>query len=400
MVFVTNALNGGGAERSLLEVYKHINRYAFAPDLWRLIGLNMYPDYIRNDPHSKLLKPLRYNRENLSRVKHSIKLLPAQLKKAGLTRYVPDALLVSDRLAHEMDSANDSSEFALPIVVSSQQGMNLRCGILDAILKKKAPLIFIEQNDPYLRYIAGEPPEKAKVAWPGIKCLYPRATRIIAVSQAIKHSLIKRFGIASKLVSVIYNPVDIKRVRGYIDGLRPTHSFFYSGDPVLVCVARMHPQKNHHLLLRAFAMARRTKKIKLLMIGTGVIETSVSRAIEEMGLQREAEILSFRDPTPYIAHATLFVLASHHEGHPLAMLEAMACGVPVVSTDWPGVKEIMTAREDGVVSKMTDIAYANALLEGLDMASVLPAKRRLPESVAACDSVLIARQYEQLFLQV
>jgi glycosyltransferase involved in cell wall biosynthesis len=128
-----------------------------------------------------------------------------------------------------------------------------------------------------------------------------------------------------------------------------------SGPPTVVVVARMRPEKGHELFLRAFRLTReRVPAARAILVGDGPSSDAVQALISALDLQDAVTAVGgVDDPRPYLAKAHLVALASPHEGFPNSLLEAMACGRPVVATAVGGVPELV---EDGMHGRLSPVA--------------------------------------------
>ena len=136
-------------------------------------------------------------------------------------------------------------------------------------------------------------------------------------------------------------------------------------EPVAVIVARLSPEKNHSMLLRAFARVQSKLKMRLLIVGDGPARRSIETEIASLGLQETATLLGVRTDIPEILTASdVFLLSSKNEALPLAVLEAMAAGLPVVATNVGDLPMIVKAGVTGLlVSPDDDCEFAKAILE-------------------------------------
>lgn len=195
-----------------------------------------------------------------------------------------------------------------------------------------------------------------------IRLTYPVAHRIIAVSHGVKESL-RRNGVRPERVEVIYNPV----IGSELDS-SPRHrpsSLPVDQGPVILGMGRLAPQKNFPLLLRAFAAVRSRRPAKLMILGEGPERAALEALAEELGVAEDVMLPGFvANPYDFLAHADLFVLSSDYEGLPTVLIEALALGAPVVSTDCPsGPHEILNGGEFGRLVPPRD---AEALAEAID----------------------------------
>jgi glycosyltransferase involved in cell wall biosynthesis len=396
IVFLTKKLNGGGAERSLLEIFRVLNRKIFSPVLWRLDSLNFYPEYLANPDSTEVLPPWPKTRWSTGRIMQCRKALPRYLRKSHPDSLIEDSLRVFERV-RRFTAKNPS-----PVVlVSSQLSMNVHAAIVQWLCRYRLPVVFIEQNEPYMRYKSIESSYTRDLAWNRIRQMYPRATHVVTVSEAARKSLHAKFGVDKNRVTCIPNPVCLEKIRPYLRRRKPSHPFYWSRWPVIVCTARFHLLKNHLMLLRSFALLRKTASAKLILLGQGPQHQIIKRTIAEMGLERDVSILDFRSqPFRFVAHADVSVLASYSEGQGLAVVESLACGVPVVCTNWQGVRELIQPGVNGIVCHMRDDALAAGLLAGLGLAKVGAARTAAKISARKFDLPKIIEKYEALFLRL
>jgi glycosyltransferase involved in cell wall biosynthesis len=205
-----------------------------------------------------------------------------------------------------------------------------------------------------------------KYLLPLIHRSYPAAEVIGAVSKGVADDLVRSSGIESKLVRVLYNPVVTDEMRVMAD--QPVEHPWFQPDapPVILNVGRLAEQKDHVTLLHAFANARAKRPLRLVILGAASSnDKTVERQSELMGLARDLGVEQHvslpgfvSNPYAYMARSSVFVLSSRYEGLPTALVEAMACGCPVVSTACPGSVEILG---DGKYGKLAAIGDAEEL---------------------------------------
>jgi glycosyltransferase involved in cell wall biosynthesis len=170
---------------------------------------------------------------------------------------------------------------------------------------------------------------------------------------------------------------------------------------VLVHVGRFAPPKNHALLIEAFAQVRSDAPLYLLLVGGGELENAVREQVAGLGLQGRVRFLGVRADVADILRASdMFVLSSRWEGNPLSVMEAMAAGLPVVSTGVGGVPELVREGETGLLVPSED---AGALAQALQALVDDAARRRAmgaaarQHAVAHFDIRHTVRGYEQLY---
>jgi len=233
---------------------------------------------------------------------------------------------------------------------------------------------------------------------PVISRVYPWADAIVAVSKGVADDLSSRAAIPRQRISPIYNPVVSPEL--FKKALvRLEHPWFQPGAaPVILSVGRLHYQKDFPTLFRAFARVRARREVRLLVLGGGKGRTELEALVRSMGLGGDVELRGFvANPFAYMARAAVFVLSSAYEGFGNALVEALACGCPVVSTDCPsGPAEILEGGAYGrLVPVGDDAAMAEAILRTLDTE---PHRERLRKRAARFSVEASAREYLRLLL--
>lgn len=233
-----------------------------------------------------------------------------------------------------------------------------------------------------------------------IRWLYPRAARVTCIAEGIAHELVEKYGIPSRLVQVVPNPVDLARVRS-LGQSAADHPWYQLQQPVLVAAGRLHHQKGFDVLIRAFAQVRRSTPCKLLILGEGSLQQDLQRLIDSLGLAEDAQLAGFQEnPYSYMAHAAAFVLSSRYEGFGNVLVEALALGTPVVSTRCPvGPAEILEEGKTGILVPTEDeSALAQAILRVLqDRELSANLSSNGPTRAEAYSLERITAQYQALF---
>ncbi len=140
----------------------------------------------------------------------------------------------------------------------------------------------------------------------------------------------------------------------------------------MLTVGSFKEQKNQQLLIRAFARLTQTTDATLMLLGEGDLGPGLKELASALGVSNRVLFPGFHpDPTPFYRTADLFVLSSDYEGLPTVIIEALASGVPVVSTDCPsGPFEILRGGEFGTLVPVGDeVALANAMEQALSTPS-------------------------------
>jgi glycosyltransferase involved in cell wall biosynthesis len=229
---------------------------------------------------------------------------------------------------------------------------------------------------------------------------YAAADLIIATSHGVARDLTGAFGIDPDRIRVLANPVDLDRVRAAI--AEPIDAAILPpGDaPLIVAAGRLAEAKNYPLMIDAFAMLRQRMPARLCILGQGELEGELRQLIVARGLSGSVSLAGFQaNPWKYIAKADVFLLTSRYEGFGNVLIEAMACGVPVVATASAGTRDIVQSGTDGVlIEAHTASAIADVLFRLLSDAGQLDQLRAgamratekfgLPSTVARYDSTM------------
>jgi len=184
----------------------------------------------------------------------------------------------------------------------------------------------------------------------GMKLLYRRADKVITVSRLLERDFAATYGVPAKKLVTIYNPYNFEdmRQKGAVELPEDAKGFFESGF-VFANVGRMVHQKGLWHLLKAFARVRENHpEAKLVLIGEDWTEGKLPALLEKLQLQESVLLTGrVRNPYQYLQRANCYVLSSLFEGFPNALVEAMACGLPVIAADCPsGPREILYSQPD------------------------------------------------------
>jgi glycosyltransferase involved in cell wall biosynthesis len=209
---------------------------------------------------------------------------------------------------------------------------------------------------------------KGKLAPWFTRFLYPYADGIVAVSQGVAKDLSDTAHLPIGSIETIYNPVITPAMLA--SAKEPLeHKWFASGaPPVILGIGKLEPQKDFPNLIHAFAKVRQVQHARLVILGWGPDRSELQALAEELGVEADVDLLGYvQNPYAYIARSTVFVLSSAWEGLPTVLIEAMALGKPVVSTDCEsGPSEILADGKYGFLTPVGDSeALASAILEVL-----------------------------------
>ena len=176
--------------------------------------------------------------------------------------------------------------------------------------------------------------------------MYHKADYITSVSNSLKQSLIKGFNLPDQKINVIYNPVDIENILSSINiaVTKPIKERY------LIAIGRLEKVKQYNLLLEAFALVRKEKSLKLVILGEGSELGNLQTIAEHLEIAEHVVFVGFTEnPWAYITHAEALLLTSRQEGFSIVIVESMVAGCPVIATRAGGPEEIITHAENGIL---------------------------------------------------
>jgi glycosyltransferase involved in cell wall biosynthesis len=226
---------------------------------------------------------------------------------------------------------------------------------------------------------------------------------IVPVSQGIAHELEQLFRLSPRKIRVIYNGLDIEEIERK-SREEVSHPWLYEEEPIAVAVGRLVNQKGFSYLLEAVELVNRKIPLQLMIIGDGVLREELKKKAEGLGIEDKVDFLGIKkNPFAYMKRCSLFVLSSLHEGLPNVLIEAMALGLPVISTRCPtGPSEIIEDGRSGILVPVGDPhAIAEAILRVLGDAQLrhtlsVEAKRRARDF--SLENMI--SKYSELFLSL
>lgn len=286
-------------------------------------------------------------------------------------------------------------------LLSAKLKPNLCAVWAQALARVPTRIVLTERTSPSEHFPDGKVRARHRAIPRLMRRYYPRADRIVTVAHALADDLARFSGIARHRIDTVYNPVVDDRLTTSAGEL-PDHPWFVEDDPPIVLSAgRLEMRKDFATLVRAFAIVRQQRPVRLVILGDGKrpdIDVRMREALlslaSELGVQDDVSLPGFvLNPFGYMARAGVFVLPSHYEGLPGVLIQAMACGCPVVSTDCPtGPREILEGGRHGRLVPVADPeAMAAAIAQTLDQppAAALLRARAADFSVeAAVDAYL------------
>lgn len=342
------AIGGGGAQRAMVRYANGLVARGYEVDL---VVLKMRGDFEREvDPRVNVV-PLKS-----SRLAFSILAIAHYLRTAR-----PHAIMSTEAACN-----------VCTILGRQVSGVPTRVIIREGLFPSIA-----QREDPYL---------STRLSYSLSRFIYPMADAVVPIAGELADDLAKVARLPREKMHVIaVNPVVTPALIEAADST-PTHPWFADDSvPIILGVGRLDLQKDFATLIKAFAIVQRTKKARLLILGEGPERARLETLVAEHQLDNVA--LPGFDSRPYAAMANcgVFVLSSRYEGLPNALIEALACGAPVVSTACPsGPRDVLRDGEYGELVAVGDHeALAAAVLRTLDA----PPSRELQRSRGAFYSV-------------
>ena len=283
-----------------------------------------------------------------------------------------------------------------PVLLSSLDYANIVAVWACALSGTRPRLVLNEQNT--LSRVARNAASRRGRLVPGLaRRTYPRAAAITAVSNGVAVDLAKTIGIPRERIDVIHNPVVTPDLLARAAEPLDDEWFAPGSDPVILAVGRLSPQKDYPTLLEAFAQVRRNRAARLLILGDGPLRPEIERQISSLGIEADARLPGFvENPFAYMRRCAVYAMSSRWEGLPTVLIEALASGARIVSTDCPsGPQEILDGGRFGRLVPVGDAAaLARALADALDDDSPLPG----PESWSPYELETIVEQYRRVLL--
>ena len=233
---------------------------------------------------------------------------------------------------------------------------------------------------------------------PTIRRASSQADAQIAVSNEVADDFSRLAHLPRERVTTIYNPVVTPNLHAKARALLD-HPWFRPGiPPVVLGVGRLHRQKDFPTLLEAFARVRAQRSARLMILGEGKLRAELETLARSLGIAADVALLGFVDnPFAYMARAAVFALSSAWEGLPTVVIEALAVGCPVVSTDCPsGPAEILAG---GTYGRLVPVGDSPALAAALSVTLDAPPPRDLLQRRAQAFSIdrVMDRYLEVLF---
>lgn len=197
-----------------------------------------------------------------------------------------------------------------------------------------------------------------------MRWFYRRADALIAVSNGLAEEASTLMHLPRNTITTIHNPVITNKFQALLAASCPITLPLASDKPVIGFFGRLEPQKNVAMLINAFALVQKAVTCDLLVVGEGSLEVDLRHQCEHLGLTERITFHPFlRNPFPLMQRCDIVVLSSIYEGAPNILIEAMACGTQIVSTNCHyGPSEIL---QGGTFGQLVPVGDVDALAEAL-----------------------------------
>jgi glycosyltransferase involved in cell wall biosynthesis len=360
VMFFAPSLGKGGADRVLLTLLKHLDRSRFQPSLV----------LVRRDGPW------------LGDVPSDVRVLELGARRlaTSLPRLVP--VLRRERP---------------DVVFSLQAGANVIAAIAHTLARSKARLVLSERS-------TLKRPDwsraRSAIELPLKRVTYRRADVVTALSQGVGRELHAMLAVPEAKIRVIYNPtVDDDLVAQSRD--RVEHPWFADDVPIVLAVGRLVEIKDYPTLLAAFARVHAQKRARLVVLGDGPLRESLVARAGSLGISDDVAFLGFdKNPFRYMARARVMIHASRAEGLGSVIIQAMACGTPIVATDCDyGPRELITSGRDGflvgvgepaqIAERVSQLLVDDALAKRVSAEAAKSALRfTVPEAMARFEEAI------------
>ncbi|TAM78879.1 MAG: glycosyltransferase [Acidobacteria bacterium] len=373
VLFLCYDLKDGGSPQVLSGILNHLNRNEFEPVLVTYSGARVFPipegvteHILRAKGGGNLVRKLKANLTAVLRLRRVLRLEKPQIAvgMGGMTNW---GLILAAGLARGRMA-----------VIIGEHG----AGALDYRTDRVTSWVISLLN----------------------RFLYPFADRIVAISDGVREYLVRDRRIRKEKVVTIHNPVDIGRIqklaREQVDD-----PWLRGGDkPVVLWVGRMAAVKGLEHLIGVFERVQREIDARLIIVGEGSLENAIRDSVRRKGLQDKVRFAGFQsNPYRYMSRSSVFAFPSLSEGFGMVLVEAMACGLPIVATDCvAGPSEVLLGGKCGI---LVPVADEEAMARGIiSLLTDTALRERLisaaMERIADFEPAKVIASYERLFLEL
>lgn len=361
ILFFLSNLSGGGAQRTMVNLLRGLDRNKFKPSLALL-------NYDANDAYANLMPP--------------------DIEVININSRGRFAAWKIKKLIESMEP---------DILFSTLPQVNFAVWLGNKLSNKPGKLVLRETN---YREIGFNTTSILQMLY---KKMYRDADKVIALSEGVKNHMFNTYKLEESTITRIYNPVDVKKIKELSEDKCDVD---YTKKFKLVACGRLAKQKNYPLLINALGILKEKgySEFELFIMGTGPDEKAIEEMIISKGLNENIKLIGFQNnPYAYMEKADLFILSSLWEGFGHVIVEAMACGTPVVSTDCPhGPSEILENGKYGWLVPNDDLDKLTSTLSKLmsNPNEIMQMANKVRVRAKEFDVQYITREYEEVFSQM
>jgi len=326
ITFFVSSLGGGGAEKMMLRLASHAAKIGHSVDL---LLVRKEGSHLKSIPKEVNL----YTLTKTNRIKGLLRVIRSKKRRSLLKHliYLPRFLSILDSTCKYL------SKHQPDLVISTLHTCNLANIMARECLEDINTKVIVRECIELSSFINSVPSREQSLL-PYIRLLYPLADKVVSVAQQVEQDLLSRIKLPKGISQTIYNPVithDLEEKMSEpvdIEWLNDKNNY------VILGVGRLSKQKDFSTLINAFSIAKiKASNIKLLILGEGSQRRALQEQIKQLNLTDDVMLYGFVDnPLCYMSKVDLFVLPSLLEGAPNVLVEAMACGCKIISTDSPG----------------------------------------------------------------
>jgi glycosyltransferase involved in cell wall biosynthesis len=289
--------------------------------------------------------------------------------RSAVSPAVPIVVIGERRMRYAIMALRRALLSAAPAVVVSSGIPSLNLLTLLAartLLPGQRPKVVIRENA--VPSMARHDPSRSnRIAYRALRLFYRYADRVVTFTEGARADLTRNFSVPESMISMmrtnaVLAPATVSRI---------AHWGGESGreDDLIVCVGRLSAEKDHDTLLRALTLLPRDRQWRLAVVGDGPHRATLETFVHSHGLADRTVFTGYvADPFAWMMRARVVVLSSKYEGLGNVLIEALACGTPVVCTDCPyGPREILDGGRYGTLTPVGDpAALASAIATTMD----------------------------------
>lgn len=376
VLFLIHDLRGRGAERFLATLLTRFDREKYHPAL-----------FVYHDTFAMSIPP---DVETISAHLETEPASPGLLKKVVLF-FVKIITLTRALNTYKPD------------VVLSVAGTNIALMIARHFCQGKPKIILSEHTLPFIDNMNVDNRLERYFLNKAISMTVPRAEMVIVPSQGVSDHLSLHYGIPSGIIKVIPNPVDREEIRKAA-AAGPDFPFPRDGNFRIGFVGGFTREKNVSSLIRAIAiLIKKGMPVRLFLVGDGEEKESLKALSKELSVSDAVHFLGYQNnPYPFLKEFDTLVVPSYYETFSYVILEAIACGVPVISSKWPSCEYMYRDNENCLLFPVNDHDQLARSILRLMTDKELRARlvRNGQDLLNSCNVDTVAKQYDEAIISV